>query len=249
MLNNRSIGMLAGMVMLATLATASNADVIFSDNFDSGASSPWSNLSGNWKASGGVYFAQQPNNSPFTYSGLPYDLSSFSVDVDVRHLGDGGIWLRTDGTTSNGVLLVVGGLGYGQGQRGGNAGTAIYWHVVSGGSVSNSMGETDGVFMPGNDYHLRVDVSGNTYRAFVNGTLKTTLTNSLFANGKVGLYDDQPNTSSGGGFGPAQTFDNFALSTSAPLPNPAMGLACCGVALVLWRSVRRRFDDGATARD
>ncbi len=185
--------------------------VTFSDTFNP-PSPLWSNTLGDWTASNSQYFAQMPSNNPPTYSGLPYDLADLSVDVDVNSLGDGGIWLHADPNRANAVLLVTGGDNYGQGGRGGNAGTALYWHVVQNGSFSGPMNEVDGVFTPGQNYHLRVTVTGAAYAVYVHGgaTAATTLTTAAIPHGRVGLYDDQPNVGAGG-FGPPQTFSNFQL--------------------------------------
>jgi hypothetical protein len=49
------LGLAAGMLLLINSGRV-GADVIFTDNFDSGASPLWGNERGNWTASGGVYF-------------------------------------------------------------------------------------------------------------------------------------------------------------------------------------------------
>lgn len=60
------------------------AQMIFTDTFGAGASPLWSNLRGDWVAAGGVYYAAQPNNIPATFTGLPYVLQNFSIDVDIN---------------------------------------------------------------------------------------------------------------------------------------------------------------------
>ncbi|HEY1685263.1 MAG TPA: dockerin type I domain-containing protein [Tepidisphaeraceae bacterium] len=199
-------------VLLAAIAYASvaRADTIFSDNFNSGASPDWNGTNGNWIASGGVYYAQQPSNNPTTYAGLPFNVSDFEIVVDINSIGDGGIWLRTDGSNQNGILLVTGGDSYGAGARGGYAGTELYWHIVSNGNYSSPTNIAYGVLIPGNNYALTLTVRGDTYKAYVNGTLETTLVDSTYSHGDVGLYDYQPGP---GGFGPPQTFDNFYLAS------------------------------------
>jgi hypothetical protein len=64
----------------------------------------------------------------------------------------------------------------------------------------------------GTNPHIHIEVSGNTYSAFVNGSLTpaTTLTTSLFSSGQVALYDNS-----------AQSFDNFVLQT---VPEPSASL-------------------------
>jgi hypothetical protein len=170
------------------------ADTIFTDNFNSGASPLWGNQSGNWSAAGGVYNAQAPNNNPSTYSSLPFNLTDFTVNVDVNQVSDGGIRLHSDAPGLNGIVLVTGGNDWGRGGIGPSAGTSLYSHVITNGVVSPKLDEAFNVFTPGQNYHLTVDVVGNTYEAFVNGVLETTLVDNTFASGEVGLYDDSPHS-------------------------------------------------------
>jgi hypothetical protein len=204
--------------------------VLFQDNFDSGASIQWGNESGSWTTldsngiQTGVYFANNPSNSPFTYTSVPFNLSDFTVDVDVINVKDGGIWLRSsraaDGTIS-GVLLVTGG----------ESGTypGLYWHRFVNGVDQGKTGYVNLGFTLGqDDPHIRIVVSGNLYAAYVNGssTPATTLDTNLFSSGLVALYDFNAY--------PNQSFDNFVLT---PLP-PAILLF--GSGLLGFAALRRR---------
>jgi hypothetical protein len=190
----------AAAILLGT-GVASPAAILFSDNFDSGASSLWGNNNGSWSASGGVYAATAPNNFPNAFSLLPFNLTNFVVDVDIQGVTDGGIWLRSSpapGTAVGvkGVLLVLkyADLG-GSGQ--------IYWHIVpDGSSYGDALNVNVGSFAAGSNPHVHVQVSGDTYTAFINGATNaaTTLSTSAFGSGQVGLYDFS-----------SQTFDNFVL--------------------------------------
>jgi len=190
------------------LVTSVRAQTIFTNNFDSGASAQWSNLRGSWATTGGVYYATAPNNVPPTFTGLPFTLQNFAIDVDINQVADGGIWLRCDATGTNGVLLVTGGHFWGGGSRGGDAGRSLYWHVITPANWNSPaiLNEAFNVFTnPGvENVHLRVEVVGNSYSAFVNGSSNaiTTLieTNNTYSAGHVGLYDFS-----------TQTFDNFVL--------------------------------------
>ncbi len=178
---------------------------IFYDNFDSGASSLWGNEVGSWSASGGAYGATSPSSDPLATSTLPFDLTDFSLDVDVNQVGDGGIWLRSSSNGQNGVLLVIGGGGWGAGETAYPAGTSLYFLTVQDGEMSGPSGEIDGVFSdPGvQDTHIHVDVSGDVYTVYAEGQT-TSMTTDLFSDGRVGLYDNSS----------AQTFDNFQLTSS-----------------------------------
>ena len=192
------------------------AKVTFSDSFTPGPSPLWSNGLGNWTASGGQYFASIPNNNPTTYTLLPFQLTNFAVTVTVNGMGDGGIWLRANGAKGNPYLnsigVILGGGGYGNGTRTFPAGTSVYFATPSGTNVN----EVDGVFTPGDTYTIKVTAQGDTYSVYVNGssTPVTTLVDSTFSHGEVGFYDDQPNTTTGSGFGPPTTFSNFTVTGS-----------------------------------
>ena len=193
------------------------AAVIFSDNFDSGASVLWGNESGAWAASGGVYSAQLPGNNPLTYSSVPFVLTDFVAELDINNLQDGGIWLRST-DNQNGVLLVTGGKS--------NTGLSLYWHIVQAGNVGPILNEGADVFVSGvSDPHLRVEVIGDTYSVFVDGaeTPLTALTTDAFSSGRFALYDRS-----------IQTFDNVVLSDAPVVPEPTSlaiwGMIACGCA-------------------
>lgn len=188
------------VVVLLLLCGVARAQVDFTDNFNAGASPLWGNQSGSWTATGGVYSAQLPSNNPTTYTSLPFALTDFAANVDIVNVKDGGLWLRSSiaGGVRNGVLLVTGGnLG---------AGTGLYWHVVTDGLFSPNLNEVSGLFTSGvSDPHIRVEVTGDTYAAFVDAsaTPATTLTTANFTSGEFGLYDFS-----------SQTFDNVRLITA-----------------------------------
>jgi hypothetical protein len=235
-----------GFVWALSPLKARASIVSFSDSFSPAASSLWSDSSGHWTTSNGQYFAQVPSNSPVTFTGLPFDLTNFTVDVTVNSLGDGGVWLRTEGTDlvngspQDGILLVTGGDGYGQGARGGTAGTSLNFNIVQNGVLSGAE-EVDNVFTPGTTHNLKVVVSGDTYSAFVDGSTTPTIvfTNSIYSDGDVGLYDDQPNVA-GGGSGTPQTFSAFSVSGTT-VPEPAFAFLTLGILPLLLR--RREHGD------
>ena len=102
--NDHAIALIGG----EQVAIEQNEQLLFTDNFDNGASSLWGNEVGNWQQTQGTYDSQNPNNNPLTYSSLPYLLKDFSIELDINKVEDGGIFLRST-DNNNGVLLVTGG--------------------------------------------------------------------------------------------------------------------------------------------
>ena len=64
--------------------------------------------------------------------------------------------VRTNATASQYLLLVLEGNGYGNGVRGGNAGSSIYWADSS--NPGATLNKVTGVFTPGNTYTITVTV-------------------------------------------------------------------------------------------
>lgn len=222
-------------VLFAFVAQASAAPVLFFDDFEDGDTTPWNNERGNWREIGGVYDATNPSNSPVTYSGVNSltSLSDFAVDVRVNEWDDGGVWLRSDfnGGNINGVLLVTGG----------HTGTfdGLYWHTVQNGSFSGIHGQVGLGGLQGSNVDLRIEVVGDTYSAFVNGsaTPLSTLTTGLFASGGVGLYDKSPVNEVSSPRG--ETFDNFRVTDlTVRIPEPA-ALTLFGLGLMGFAAARR----------
>lgn len=209
----RTICQIIALLIFSAAASDARGGAIFSDDFDSGSSPLWGNERGNWTDAGGVYSALAPSNNPLTVSTLPFELTDFELEVDINDIADGGIYLRRD-ANENGILLVTGG--------GASFGTGLYWHTMANnGAITGTFGVVTNLFTSGvDDVHLRVVVSGDTYSVYVNGsaTPATTLTNSDYPSGRVGLYDRS-----------VQTFDNLVLT---PEPASVVLFGACGIALV-----------------
>ncbi|MCX5654960.1 MAG: PEP-CTERM sorting domain-containing protein [Planctomycetota bacterium] len=210
------IAAVAAMVCVA-LASAASAGIIFQDNFDGGASPLWNNESGSWTAIGGVYYAQTPLN--LCYNSLPFNLTDFAIELDVRSVSDGGIWLRSD-PAGNGVILITGGWDH--------SGGGLYWHTVQAFNSGMALNRSADLFQQGDNIHLRIEVQGDTYSAFFNGaaTPATTLTTSEYPSGRVALYS----------WAAAQGFDNVVIT---PEPATLALLAMGGLALVTRRRGRK----------
>ena len=205
---------LIGIACLLLTFAEARSDVLFSDNFNSGASSAWGNEAGNWTANGGVYRAQSPNNFPNTHSFVTTfpSLTDFSVSTIVVSGRDGGIWLRAaaDPTSSvgvTGILLIF--------LNDGIHDNTLFWHQVTTANGGNPYGAelNTASNLPLGNFLLRIDVQGNTYSAYLNGsnTPATTFTSSLFTSGYTGVYDHDIFNNG------AQAFDNFSLNSLPPL--------------------------------
>ena len=221
---------------LALVPTNAKATTV-TDSF-SPPSALWSNSSGNWTASGGKYFAQAPSNSPDTYTGLPYDFTNtnFALTVTINSLRDEGIWLDSDGTINNAVLLVLGG----NAQQGNWA----YWHIDQGGIQSLPLNVNHNAFTPDLTYTITaLIINGNTYQAFndpdgvydAKSVLLTTLVDNTFSHGMVGLYQF-----SGG----ATSFSNFSVTGEiSAVPESStwamMILGFCGLGFMAYRRKNR----------
>ncbi len=234
-------------------AVASAATINFSDNFSPQQSPLWSNSTGSWTSSGGTYYATAPNNNPLALSSLPYVLNGVNdqVTVTVNKLGDGGLIFQAPGGGANALLLVLGGNGYGNGNRGGNAGSSAYWATNA---PNNFYGVTSNeaynVFTPGNNYTVTVTDKNGLFTLYSdpNGAFNgssvalTSFSDPGLSSFQVGLYDTQPNTTSGNGFGAAQSFSNFSLSgeLAAPGPTPGAGLLSLGFLVLAGALTRAR---------
>jgi subtilisin-like proprotein convertase family protein len=184
--------------------------MLFSDSLTAAPSTLWGNEVGSWTTSGGSYRANLPNNAPPTYSSLPYNLRDFAVEFDIKNVHDGGIWLRSARSSSGylgvkGVLLVFQTDNY----------QKLYWHVVPDGSSFWPPPQNLAAVNYGNNPHVRIEVRGNTYSAYINGssTPATVLNTSQFASGQVALYDYS-----------GQSFANVSVQVSPVTPSFRGGL-------------------------
>jgi len=185
------------LCVFAIAALGARAQVLIFDDFEDGPDPAWGNEFGDWVAPAGEYYASIPGNMPTTYSLLPDVVGDVDFVVDVRQVGDGGIWIHSDSTRSNGILLVIAG----------DSGTypGFYWHIVTDNAFSLALERSGSVFTLGSDISIRVKVRGNIHEVFLNGspTPSTTLVTAAFPSGRVGLYDNSS---------PRMRFDNVLVS-------------------------------------
>lgn len=212
---------LLAIVCLLFSANPALATTLFSDDFNSGASALWGNQLGGWTATGGVYDSSSPNNTPPTFSLVNQVFSDFVLDVDINSVRDGGLWLRSDSTHDNALVLVTGG--------GFTNYTGLYFHQFTNGNLSGPFGVAGNLFQSGDNIHLQVQAQGTQISLFLNNNLVQTITDNTLGSGYVGLYDFS-----------SQTFDNFVVTDGAPEPG-TVGLFGIGMACIwLTRRSRRR---------
>ena len=199
---NNGLRTACALVMAAGFSTLpTGAAIIFQDDFASGPSSLWGNESGGWTGSGGSYYATEPNNNPCAFSSLPFNLTAFSVDFDINSVSDGGIFLRA--SPAPGTALGIQGILLNFKVPAG--GPRLYWHVFYG---TNGSGALNLTYLDyGTTPHVHVEVVGDTYAAYVNGSTEaaTTLRTNVFSSGRVALYDFSD-----------QSFSNFVLGRVQP---------------------------------
>lgn len=194
-------------ILILFLSTKANASLLFFDDFNSGVNAAWGNESGFWSSNGATYNDANPRpENPPSYSSvttLP-NLTDFRVEVDINSVEDAGVWLRSADINS-GVLLIIGGGGR-------PAQNWMYWHTRQNGVFSPAINQVDVSNLLGSDRHLTVEVLGDEYKAYLDGsqTPMITLSTNLFSAGKAGLYDNGN-----------QTFDNFAIYDHT-IPEPVV---------------------------
>jgi hypothetical protein len=184
---------------LLLAATPALAGGTFCDKFVSKNDPAWGDQDGSWTIAKRRYYATMPDNNPLTYTDLTdyQSLTSFTLNVTVNDVYDGGIWLRSqyNGGAPNGVLLVVGGACSNY--------TGLYWHVVHDGSAGQCLNEVNVSGLEGSNAKIKIVAKGDTYTAYVNGAMVTSLTDSTYTTGSAGLYDNSA--------APAESFSHFCL--------------------------------------
>jgi len=167
----------------------------------------WNNERGNWVVTDGSYAAGAPNYFPATYSSFQLPQSDFLIELDVVNASiedynvNGGIWLHSRLTSfePHGVVLAWGDtFPFGGGD--------IYWHRNYGSGWQSAENIAQSAFSPGQTIHLRVEVRGDTYAAYLNDspTPITTFTNPDFTADRIALFDNAA---------PGTAFDNVFIQT------------------------------------
>ena len=160
--------------------TSEEAIVLFEENFDDGYAPGFGNEVGDWEIHllypyTGKYTATT-GTFRFSMAG-DTNWQDYVIDADFFNAQDGGLLVRAQ-DQDNCIALIVR-----------PASNEIGWNVRKGGSWGATGLEIATLgHEPGEELHVKVEVAGSEFKAYINGVLKTTLNTTEYPNGKIGLY-------------------------------------------------------------
>ncbi len=175
-----------GLFFSPALCVGKGADVsipfsgiLLQEDFEDGIAQGFGNEIGDWKVIDGKYTARRGR---FRFSTIcDLDGADYSLEADFIKAKDGGFLIRAQ-NDDNGIVLVV------RPSR-----NDIYWT-----EVCWTEGKTGGWraryevralgHKPGEDLHVKVEVIGDEFKAYVNGEIKTVFKSAEFPEPKVALY-------------------------------------------------------------
>jgi hypothetical protein len=167
-------------VQEGTPQTSEEATILFEANFDDGYAPGFGNEVGDWEV-----HLLYPYTGKYTATTDTYRFSmagdtnwqDYVIDADFFNALDGGLLVRAQ-DQDNCIALIVR-----------PASNEIGWNVRKGGSWGATGLEVATLgHEPGKELHVKVEVAGSEFKAYVNGVLKTTLNTTEHPNGKIGLY-------------------------------------------------------------
>jgi hypothetical protein len=156
------------------------SQILLQEDFDDGIAQGFGNEIGDWKVIDGKYTARR---GIFRFSTIcDLDWTDYSLEADFIKAKDGGFLIRAR-NDDNGIILVVR-----------PSHNDIYWA-----EVCWTEGKTRGWgaarhevralgYKSGQDLHVKVEVIGNEFKAYVNGEIKTVFKSAEFPEPKVALY-------------------------------------------------------------
>jgi len=163
--------------------------LLFEDTFEGCRSPLWFESNGDWQIADGAYYTTvlSPSNI------LPLQPNNFDVELEMSNIRGGGLWLRL--SEGSGVILQIG-------TSGGS--DVLFWQVLDESGLGLPINfSANGTITPDTGSHtIRVVVEGDTYQAYVDGKLATTLTHADIiaaggvppTRGVVGLFGEATST-------------------------------------------------------
>ena len=166
----------------ASAVSEGNKVFAFFDDFEDGDDFGWGHEIGSWIVSNGEYTATGKSGLAGSSVGsISWTDYIFEGDLRITQKGAAHLGLRVHevGVSSNdlpnGIVLVIF-----------PSGNSIYWHVRE-----NWIGDPQGIknldVSVNRPIHVKVEIAGDTYKAYVNGILKNTLDDNTYSSGKIAV--------------------------------------------------------------
>ena len=160
--------------------SASCTQILFQEDFNDGIAQGFGNEVGNWRVVDGRYTA---TTGIFRFSMVSESIScdDYSLEADFINAKDGGFLVRAqDG--SKGIALIFR-----------PTHNDIYWtEICWAKGKGRGWGARHEVkplgHKPGEDLHVKVEVRGDDFKAYVNGEIKTIFRSTEFPKPKTALY-------------------------------------------------------------
>lgn len=148
--------------------------ILLEEDFDDGIAQGFGDEVGSWRVVDGRYTATTEIYRFSTFGDLRW--KDYILEADFINAIDGGLLARAQ-DHNNAVALMVR-----------PTWNIIYWQIREEGRWGAWYEPKNLDHTPGEDLHVKVEVRGDELEAYVNGTLKTSLSWKGFPEGKIGLY-------------------------------------------------------------
>lgn len=209
-----------GLALLSIGGAAQEPNVVFFDNFDTAPNSAWEPVIGNWSVTKGQYTVNKDvEGGKFfgAFVNLQSPLPRYTIETDINFgaTGRSGIYGGQGQVEAyifvkaqdidNGIVLTLAG-------RAAEI-EAARWRVRQKGDWVSETQSVNVKIKAGEIAHVRVEIQGSAYRAYLNGGEVTSFSDSSFANATkigVGLWYQSWNFVEG----KSTTFDNFKVEST-----------------------------------
>ncbi len=149
-------------------------DILLEEDFDDGIAQGFGDEVGSWRVVDGRYTATTEIHRFSTFGDPRW--KDYILEADFINARDGGLLARAQ-DHNNAVALMVR-----------PTWNVIYWQIREEGRWGAWYEPKNLDHTPGEDLHVKVEVRGDELEAYVNGTLKTSLSWKGFPEGKIALY-------------------------------------------------------------